>query len=219
MINISVIICAYNQGKWIERCLRSISNQKYVPLSSIEIVLVNDGSKDYTNEIIKKYQNVLKNFRVIRNKKNIGLPGSINKAVKASLGRYVIRIDSDDYVEPEILFFLKYYLDKNRAYQAVASDYYKVDKNESLISKHSSETDEIACGIMFRKDFLFETGLYDEEFRAREEEDLRIRFLKKYNIHHLEVPLYRYRIHGNNLTNDKSQMDRHKSLLNEKHNK
>jgi hypothetical protein len=75
----------------------------------------------------------------------------------------------------------------------------------------------IACGIMFRKDFLFNIGLYDEGFRAREEEDLRIRWNEKYNIYNVILPLYRYRMHDNNLTKNSTEMNKHQEMLQMKH--
>jgi hypothetical protein len=72
---------------------------------------------------------------------------------------------------------------------------------------------------MFRKDFLYNIGLYDEDFRAREEEDLRIRWQEKYNVYNIILPLYRYRMHDSNLTKNLSEMEKHRELLKSKHNK
>lgn len=76
----------------------------------------------------------------------------------------------------------------------------------------------IACGIMFKTEQIIEIGLYDEDFLLHEERDLRIRFLKKYNIYRLELPLYRYRKHENNITGNKKEMDHYMSSLLKKHN-
>lgn len=85
---------------------------------------------------------------------------------------------------------------------------------------HINSTEQpIACGIMFRKDFLYNIGLYDEAFRAREEEDLRLRWREKYNIYNIILPLYRYRMHQTNLTKNQDEMDKHQELLNTKHSK
>jgi hypothetical protein len=59
--------------------------------------------------------------------------------------------------------------------------------------------------------------MYDENFRRHEDLDLRLRFEKKYSIHRLELPLYRYRRHQNNITNDASEMRRHQQDLIRKH--
>mgnify|MGYP000969530494 CR=1 FL=1 len=70
---------------------------------------------------------------------------------------------------------------------------------------------------MFRKDLLYEIGLYDESFRAREEEDLRIRFLDKYQIFNIPLALYRYRMHGSNLTSNLEEMGIYAEKLKDKH--
>jgi hypothetical protein len=60
-------------------------------------------------------------------------------------------------------------------------------------------------------------GMYDESFRCHEDQDLKIRFEKKYSISRLEIPLYRYRRHENNLTNDSVAMEYHRLNLIRKH--
>lgn len=77
--------------------------------------------------------------------------------------------------------------------------------------------DPIACGIMFRVEHVIDIGLYDEDFLSREDEDLRLRFLKKYQIERIKLPLYRYRKHENNMTNDPESMHYFQCLLNQKH--
>ncbi len=212
---VSIIITAYNYDKFIERAIRSCLEQS-LPVNSYEIIVINDASTDSTLKILENYSELVRVFNL---KNNVGLSAARNIGIKKARGQFIVFLDADDYVHNDLLLVQKLFLTENTKLDAVSVDYYKVDERGNHKKYINGLEYPIACGIMFRKDFLFETGLYDEEFRAREEEDLRIRFLKKYNIHHLEVPLYRYRIHGNNLTNDKSQMDRHKSLLNEKHNK
>ena len=77
--------------------------------------------------------------------------------------------------------------------------------------------DPIACGIIFRTDQIVDIGLYDEDFLLHEEQDLRIRFLAKHTIHRLELPLYRYRRHEKNITNNLEAMNSYMAKLNEKH--
>jgi hypothetical protein len=82
----------------------------------------------------------------------------------------------------------------------VCSDYCKVNKYEEVIKRYNGKKNQIACGIMFRREALFDLGLYDENFKMREGHELRKRFLKKYKLGHLEIPLYKYRDHENNRT-------------------
>ena len=100
---------------------------------------------------------------------------------------------------------------------AVACDYFLVDDNEEIIARKNCIEDPIACGILFRKDHLIQIGLYDESFLIHEERDLRVRFLEKYSIARLELPLYRYRRHKNNITNNKVISEKHLKRLKDKH--
>jgi len=185
LADVSIIICVYNHEKWIERCVRSLNNQILISKNDYEVIIVNDGSKDNTKKILKKLSN-LEYVKILNNKKNIGLAKSINKAIKICTGRYIVRVDSDDYVARNFIYLLKLFLDKNHEYQAVASDYYRVTSDEKIIDKKNSLIHEIACGIMFRKESLIGIGMYDEKFSMREGHELKKRFLKKYKIGRLK---------------------------------
>jgi glycosyltransferase involved in cell wall biosynthesis len=214
MINyeISVIICNYNHDKWIERSVRSLLNQEMIGTDEFEIIIVDDFSTDNSKLILQKFEKT-KNIQTIYNKKNLGLPNSINKAIKASFGRYIVRVDSDDYVSRKFLFFLKYFLEQNREYQGVACDYLIVDQNEEIVKKIKSSKEEIACGIMFRRECLFDLGLYNSKFKMREGHELMKRFRKKFKLAYLEFPLYKYRKHNTNRTNNKKKLDYYNKIL------
>ena len=214
-IEISVLISAYNQEKYIARCLRSLLNQSF-DFEKFEIIIVNDGSSDRTlfvAELFKSPKSSL--IKIINNKKNLGLPASLNKAIHLSKGKYIVRIDSDDWVSNDFLKLLYTYLDNNNYMDAIACDYNLVDKNEEVLERKNCFIDPIACGIMFKKKDLLEIGLYDETFHCNEEIDLRIRFEKKFKINRLELPLYRYRKHENNMTNNLNEMEKYENLLKE----
>ena len=124
---------------------------------------------------------------------------------------------SYDYIHKDLLLVEKLFLEENNKLDAVSVDYIQVDERGRHKKHLCAEKNPIACGIMFRKDLLYDIGLYDENFKAREEEELRIRFEKKYKIQNLCVPLYRYWIHDNNLTKNNMKMDFFKDKLTKKH--
>lgn len=210
--DITVVVCTYNHGAWIERCIRSLLNQKFIKKDEFEIVLIDDKSTDSTGKILKNFSE-LENLRIHSNKKNIGLPKSLNKAIKLSKGRYVTRVDSDDYVQRNFLFLSKLFLDMNREYQAVAVDYIKVDNFETVLSKENCLKNEIACGIMYRKECLINIGLYNEKFKMREGHEINQRFKKKFKIGRLELPLYKYRMHEKNRTKNLKKVNYFDKLL------
>ena len=210
--DITVVVCTFNHGAWIERCIRSLLNQKFIKKDEFEIVLIDDKSTDSTKKILKNFSE-LENLRIHSNKKNIGLPKSLNKAIKLSKGRYVTRVDSDDYVQRNFLFLSKLFLDMNREYQAVAVDYIKVDNFETVLSKENCLKNEIACGIMYRKECLINIGLYNEKFKMREGHEINQRFKKKFKIGRLELPLYKYRMHEKNRTKNLKRVNYFDKLL------
>ncbi len=210
--DISVVVCSYNHGKWIERCIRSITHQDGITTRDYEIIVVNDASTDSTVEVLANLQQI-ENLKILHNEKNLGLPASLNKAIKQALGRYIVRVDSDDYVSRRFLMLLRMFLDMNREYQGVAADYVKVDEFEQFIERVNCFEEEIACGVMYRKECLFDIGLYDEGFTMREGHNLRKRFEQKFKVARLEFPLYKYRFHDHNRTKNKDELDKFDAKL------
>lgn len=211
--DVSVIIPTYNQELYIARCLRSIIGQSFDE-KKYEIILINDKSTDKTKKILNIFKEKIK---IINNKKRFGLPKSINIGIKKSTGKYVVRLDSDDYVNRDFLKILYLYMSHNPEIDAVSSDYYLVNDKEIILEKKNSLKSPIACGIMFKIDQLIEIGLYDEKFFVREDKDLRYRFLKKFKITRIPLPLYRYRRHKNNITNNKVMMKKHLKKFKDKY--
>ena len=96
MPKISIIVPVYNVEKYVDKCLKSLTQQT---LQDIEIIIVNDGSLDKSVEIIEKY--VKDNPTKIKyyEKKNGGLSSARNYGVEYATGEYIAFLDSDDYVE------------------------------------------------------------------------------------------------------------------------
>jgi len=177
--------------------------------------VINDASTDRTAYALELFESEIV---LITNDEQLGLPGSLNKGIRKARGRFIIRLDGDDYVHGEYLNVLALHLDLNSHFDAVACDYLLVDDKEEVLVQKNCMEEPIGCGIMFRIDHLIDIGLYDEEFLSREEEDLRIRFEKKYTVERVALPLYRYRRHDNNMTNDESRMTDFAETLANKHN-
>jgi glycosyltransferase involved in cell wall biosynthesis len=212
---ISLIITAHNYAQYVERAIRSALDQS-LSQSEYEILVINDASTDHTQDVLGNYK---EEVRVFNLEQNLGLAGARNFGIQKAKGQFIIFLDADDYIHRDLLKMQKLFLEENTKLDAVSTDYYLVNERGERIEHVSAEEKPIACGIMFRKDFLYNVGLYDEKFRAREEEDLRIRWTESYNIYNLIVPLYRYRMHESNLTKNTSAMDEHGALLANKHNK
>lgn len=108
---VSVIVPIYNVEKYLTRCVNSILEQTY---SNLEIILVNDGSKDNCLEICKNLEE--KDDRiVVVNKQNGGLGSARNAGIEASTGEYLLFIDSDDYIDERMVERLHSLLNETNA--------------------------------------------------------------------------------------------------------
>ena len=200
-ITVSIIITNYNYGKYLGKCIRSCINQS-LDNNKYEIILVDDNSSDNSLNVAREYKKSFKNLILIKNNKNIGVSKSANKGLKISRGRYVVRVDADDYVNREFLKVLTLFLQENEEFFSVSCDYYLVNKDEYKMSRVSYKERPISCGIMYNKNKLKNIGWYNPKFRHREEEELRQRILKKgFKNYNINLPLYRYLRHENNKTN------------------
>jgi glycosyltransferase involved in cell wall biosynthesis len=99
----SIIIPVYNAENTLKRCLDSILNQSY---NNYEIILVNDGSKDNSENICLNYSNQYKNVKYVK-KENGGASSARNKGIDEANGDYILFVDSDDYVDSNYFDVLK----------------------------------------------------------------------------------------------------------------
>ena len=205
MIKTSIIVTSYNYSKYLNRSIRSAFVQNY-PVEKYEIIVVDDSSTDWSKDIIESYGDLIRSIYLDR---NVGLSASRNRGIESAKGSYVLFLDADDYLNRDIVYIESMFLDLNLSWDAAACDYYLIDDKEEIIGRNSCLEIPIACGIMFRKEKLVEIGMYDESFKMCEDKDLRIRFSKKFNIHHIELPLYRYRQHTSNLTKNNEKMEKY----------
>ncbi len=207
---VSIIITNHNYSKFIHRCIRSCIFQNF-PSENYEVIFVDDASKDDSIQQAQKFLN-FENFKLIVNKKNLGVAKSSNIGFKASKGKYVVRVDADDYINKEFVRVLYQTLVLNPKNLGAACDYFLVSEKEQKISHVSSLIKPISCGIMYNKSILSKYNFYNPKFRHREEEELQTRIGKNYSIKNINLPLYRYRIHGSN----KTETNEYKKIFKEK---
>lgn len=160
---ISVIIPIYNNEKYLDDCLNSIINQTY---KNLEIILIDDGSTDASYKICEKYKEQDSRI-VLIHKDNSGVADSRNLGLKASKGKYIAFIDSDDYIELNMFEkmhqeFLKNNIDicvcyYNKIYgkKVVSQIYNKViDENNVNFYDLVLNTDYLIQGYLWNKLFL-----------------------------------------------------------------
>lgn len=194
MIILSIIIPVYNVEKYVRKTLESIFKST-LPKSGLEVIVVNDGTKDNSMSIVNEFVAKYDNLKII-NQENQGLSVARNTGLKAARGKYVWFVDSDDWVENDSLPFLLEYLEhsdkdvlmfKIREYdeegRILLVRSFHDNKNEEQISGTDVVLYQKKYGIditpmqqyIIRRDFLlsnklcFVSGIYheDKEFAPR----------------------------------------------------
>ena len=199
---ISFIIITYNNDKFISKTIESCLNQV-----SKEILVINDGSTDKTFEILNKYEQSIRIF----NRKNSGIEKSFNFALKKIKGNFFVRLDSDDYLDPNFLNNFKKYLHKD--YDFFYSNYEIINANDKMIFRSDlpefnkeeifSRGDFLASGTIYKKEVLNFCNGYNEDVKNNGLENYEfILELIQNNCRGLLIDkiLWYYRVHNNNLS-------------------
>lgn len=120
--DVTIIMPVYNVEKYLTRCMESVTKQTF-PLNRYEIICVNDGSTDNSLKILSDYAEKFKNVKVIT-QKNQGPAEARNTAIKKALGKYVLFVDSDDFIALNSLEVLYNYAEKHNS-DVVVFDFYR----------------------------------------------------------------------------------------------
>lgn len=166
MYKISVIVPVYNTEKYLEKCLDSLVNQT---MDDIEIIVVNDGSIDNSEDIIKKYEKQYPNKIKYYKKENGGLSDARNYGIKHANGKYLAFVDSDDYIDVNLFSELEEHINNN--YDLIkfkAIKIYEDDKQEKFDGPvFDSKNGQDAFNELYVTDRLLEPAwlyLYKREF-------------------------------------------------------
>lgn len=106
----SVIVPVYNAERYLARCIDSILRQGY---KRYEIILVDDGSTDSSGRICDNYASKYPQCRVLH-KANEGVASARNAGINCAIGKYIVFVDSDDYIEKELLTKAHYYMEEKQ---------------------------------------------------------------------------------------------------------
>lgn len=96
---VTIVVPVYNVEKYLNECINSLVKQDY---ENIEIILVDDGSKDNSLKICREFQEKYKNIKVIE-QENLGVSVARNKGIENANGEWICFVDSDDYMEPDMI--------------------------------------------------------------------------------------------------------------------
>lgn len=202
-MKVSVIIPVYNVEKYIRQCLESVINQT---LKDIEIIIINDGTRDNSMEIVEEY---ISDERIkIINKKNGGLSSARNTGILVAQGKYICFIDSDDFIEKSMIEEL-YNIIEEKNFDVVDSDIFLYDnKTHEIKERKNKEYLKIEKGLIlwerynvevwnkiYRKSFLLDNNIFFEEGIIHEDDLFSIKILSSTNkIGHINKSFYYYRI-------------------------
>lgn len=156
---ISIIVPVYNTAKYLARCLDSIVNQS---MREIEVLVFDDCSTDNSVEIIQQYLQKNNQLIFIQNEKNIGLGNIRNKGVELAKGKYIMFVDSDDWINHKTCEIFFETAEKN-SLQILIGDYVKVFKRMPDLKKHGSgSVSDIMNGQKFMVLNDFFTAAWDK---------------------------------------------------------
>ena len=150
---VSVIIPVYKVEKYLDRCVESVCNQTY---KDIEIILVDDGGIDKCPQKCDEWRKKDQRIKVIH-QKNMGLSEARNSGLESSCGEYVIYVDSDDYIENDMIEILMTLIVKYDADIAVST--YRLSQNEDFKSFRLSGNVMVENAERANK-IIFENGLW-----------------------------------------------------------
>jgi CMP-N-acetylneuraminic acid synthetase/CTP:molybdopterin cytidylyltransferase MocA len=195
----------------LDQAIQSVLKQTF---DDWELLVINDGSTDNTREVLSRYAEDSKVIAI--EQENTGLLASCNIALRASRGEYIMRLDGDDYLDENALLVMSRALDTNQAVGLVYPDYYKVDEEGNIteVVRRKRVGEEVnlldlpahgAC-TMIRKSCLEELGGYNRLLACQDGYDLWIRFIRRFDVTNVNLPLFYYRQHGKNLTNNEERI-------------
>ena len=211
---ISIIVPIYNVENYLEKCIESILNQTY---KNIEIILIDDGSKDNSKNICKKYVDYDNRVKYYY-KENGGLSSARNYGIEKSKGNYLMFIDSDDYIDSDMVEKLYDAIIKNNVDISCGGKYLEFTYETKVINtsgdffsnredtlKRILKVDNVDTSCC---DKLFSSKLFEQirfpEGRLFEDLGTLYKIIDiSDGLYHIHFPFYHYRKHDNSIINSK----------------
>jgi glycosyltransferase involved in cell wall biosynthesis len=208
---VSVIITCYNYGRYLQQAIESVTNQTH---QNTEIIVVDDGSTDNTQEILKKYTNV-KSVKVQR----VGLSAARNIGVQHSRGSFLIFLDADDYLYANAVQLNLYYFSYYPQAVFVSGGHDRV--SDEGITFPGDEQDEhygnnyisllrgnyigMEATVMYRRE-LFYSFHFNTALSLGEDYDINLRISRHFPVYSHTQKIAAYRMHNSNMSGDKNKM-------------
>lgn len=193
-IIVSVVMPLYNEERYIEKCINSLHLQDY-PVDSMEWIFVDGESKDQTVDILKKHQEKYPNLIKILNNPNKIVPHAMNIGIKASKGKYIVRLDAHANYEKDYISKCVHYLENidaenvggvaetkangfmGGAIAKMLSSKFGVGNSEFRTNGNSGYVDTVPFGA-FKREVFFKYGGYDERLVRNQDNEMNFRIRK-----------------------------------------
>jgi len=212
--SISVIMPCYNCEKYVEKALKSILDQVFV---DFEFIIINDGSSDRSNDIIRKYlyDNRIKYISLDQNRGNYS---ARNIGMRLAKGKYIAVMDADDIAEKGRLLIQYEYLEKYKRVGCVGTQANSINEKDELFTRLNKPTDPdclrlfllkdnftLHPSLMFRNDLIKKNGiLYNEDLIYAADYDLVVRLSRVSKIVNIPDRLMNYRFHSSQISSLKA---------------
>ncbi len=212
MPKVTVIIPSYNYGRYLRQAILSVLAQSF---SDYEVVMVNDCSTDNTAEVLREFEGHSK-IGIITHRENQGFVRSCDEAIGSSSGDYIIRLDADDYLDENALLVLSNVLDSAPEIGLVYPDYFIVSEEGRVLEfvRLPKVNDEVrlldipanGAAMMFRRKCYQAVGGYDLSLSCQDGYDLWLKFLGRFGVYNVNLPLLYCRRHGANFSEDSERL-------------
>lgn len=207
---VSVIMPVYNAERYLSDAVESILGQTF---TDFEFLIVNDGSKDRSPEILDRYAKQDSRIR-LWHRENSGYVSALNFMLQQARGELVARMDADDVCHLERLERQVEYFRKYTDVDVLGSSFMLVDSESrkigimSLPTSHVDIEKKLAHGhcsmchpsVMYRRRAVLEAGCYDESYTTAEDLELWQRMINRFRFANISDPLISYRIHDKSVS-------------------
>ena len=204
---VTVLMPVFNREEYLKEAIESILGQTY---RDFEFIIIDDGSKDRSLEIIKSFKD--ERIKTLINQKNLGISASLNRGLEIARGAYVAGMHSDDISLPQRLEKQVRFMDRNPEI-GVCGTWLEFFGERGGTLKHPSDPEEIKAGMLFypfichaavilrRETFKRFNLSYDTEYKCTEDYELWTRAIRHFNFSNIQDALYKYRIHFSQISN------------------
>ncbi|MDR0723948.1 MAG: glycosyltransferase [Endomicrobium sp.] len=229
MPKISIIIPIYNVEKYIKQCLESIISQS---LKDIEILCIDDCGTDSSIKIVESFAKKDSRIKIIQLDKNKGLGAARNVGIKNSNGKYIIFVDSDDYIDPNLLEIAYAKIEKlqldsvwynvklfNDTKKSFTKDNYFLKTSAGILNITPNNINKftvIACNKIYRTSVIKKNNIMFSENILFEDLEFYYKFFtKSKETYFINKHLYIYRLRPNSiLSSKKNREDIFKAIKN-----